>query len=532
MGDGGRTRREFLRDGGLVALGAAALSAGPRWAGGPRLVRAAGPVKGGVLKVAQIGDPPTLDCIATTADVTATDTQSMLESLFALDAKGVPQPMLATAEQWSNGNLTLTMPLRQGVTFHDGSPMTAADVVASLKRWLKLASLGQETAAEVKDITAKDDRTVVIQLAHPVGLLTSYLANPNNMAAIMPRGLLEQHGDKPVPTPIGTGPYRLAEWKPDAHIKLVRWDKYVPVSQPPSGYAGQRIAYLDEVQILPIPDGNTRLAGLQSGQFDVAFQISADQYAQVTGSPSLTPQIVKPDSWLIFNLNKKMRMFTNPKLRLAFLKAIDCKPVMEAAFGPPEFWSIASPTIGYLAYQDDTTGAPAYNHPDTTGAKALLKEAGYDGSPIVWLGTKNYEWMYKASLVAKEQLEAVGFKVDLQIMDWATLVQRRAKAESYDVFQTGMGGTPAIPTAMNAIVSEKWPGFWASAKKDAAIQKFNTSVGLADRKAAWSEVQRLFYDEVVAVKVGDFYSLNATQKRVQAYNNIDYPPFWNVWLGS
>ena len=211
MSDGGRTRREFLRDGGLVALGAAALSAGPRWAGGPRLVRAAGPVKGGVLKVAQIGDPPTLDCIATTADVTATDTQSMLESLFALDAKGVPQPMLATAEQWSNGNLTLTMPLRQGVTFHDGSPMTAADVVASLKRWLKLASLGQETAAEVKDITAKDDRTVVIQLAHPVGLLTSYLANPNNMAAIMPRGLLEQHGDKPVPTPIGTGPYRLAD---------------------------------------------------------------------------------------------------------------------------------------------------------------------------------------------------------------------------------------------------------------------------------------------------------------------------------
>ena len=134
MSDGGRTRREFLRDGGLVALGAAALSAGPRWAGGPRLVRAAGPVKGGVLKVAQIGDPPTLDCMATTADVTATDTQSMLESLFALDAKGVPQPMLATAEQWSNGNLTLTMPLRQGVTFHDGSPMTAADVVASLKR--------------------------------------------------------------------------------------------------------------------------------------------------------------------------------------------------------------------------------------------------------------------------------------------------------------------------------------------------------------------------------------------------------------
>jgi peptide/nickel transport system substrate-binding protein len=125
---------------------------------------AAGPVKGGTLKVAQIGDPPTLDPMSTTADVTATDGQSIFESLFVLDANGVPQPMLATGANWSDGSLTLTMPLRPGVLFHDGTPMTAADVVASLKRWLKLASRTEHRTGR-QGYRGRDSNTVVIQLS-------------------------------------------------------------------------------------------------------------------------------------------------------------------------------------------------------------------------------------------------------------------------------------------------------------------------------------------------------------------------------
>jgi len=206
--------------------------------------------------------------------------------------------------------------------------------------------------------------------------------------------------------------------------------------------------------------------------------------------------------------------------------------LMQAAFGPQQFWSVASPSIAYLAYADDKTGANVFNHQDVAGAKALLKDAGYDGTPIAWLTTHNYEYMYNASLVAKSQLEAVGFKVDLQVIDWATLVQRRARPDLYDVFQTGIGGIVAIPTAMDAFVSDKWPGWWSSAAKDAALAKFAGSVQLADRKAAWSEIQGLFYDDAVGVKVGDSYDLSAMQKRVQGYPNISYPPFWNVWLAK
>jgi len=537
MGNAKWTRRKFLRDSGLAALGAAGGAAlggkgliGKSPGGLPAAEAAAMPKMGGQLKVAQIGDPPTLDIMATTADVATHAMQGVFEGLFALDANGNPQPLLATGAQWSDGNLTLTLPLRTNVLFHNGQPMTSDDAVVSLQRWLRLGDLGQVSAPAVKDVTAKDKHTVVIHLNKPLGLLPVYLASPNAMAAVMPKAIIEKYGDKPVQEYIGTGPFMFREWKPDAYLRLVRWNKYSSVTQAASNYAGKRAAYVDEVNIFPVPDANTRLAGMKSGQYHIGFSISTDQYADVTATPTLTSVTLKPDGWLIFELNKKARAFANLKMRQAFRKALDHKPIMEAAFGPQEFWSIASPTIGYLGYTDDKTGADVFNHQDIPGAKALLQEAGYNGAPIVWLTTKNYEWMYKGALVASTQLQAAGFKVDLQVMDWATLVQKRAQPEIYDLFQTGCNGTPAIPPAMDAFVSEKWPGWWISPQKDAAMQKFQSSTNAAERKAAWSEIQRLFYEDVVAIKAGDYYEYYVLQKKVQGFSGIDYPPYWNIWL--
>lgn len=537
MADSTYSRRRFLRGGLLIGAGTALsrhLLNGPGRSAA--LLPAADaapmtPVKGGTLKVAQVGDPPTLDIMASTADVVTNDTQGIFEGLFALDASGNPQPMLATGAQWSNNNLTLTLPLRTNVLFHNGTPMTAEDAVPSLERWLRLAPLGQSTASAVKRISAKDAHTVVVELNRPLGLLPVYLASANAMAAVMPKAILAKYGDKPVQEYIGTGPYMFKEWRPDAYLRLVRWEKYAPAGRAPSGYAGQRTAYVDTINVFPVPDANTRLAGMRSGEYDLAFSIPPDQYAQVKSTASLRVAFLKPSEWFIFNMNKKARMFTDLKMRQAFRKALDHKPIMEAAFGPQEFWSIASPTIGYLAYEDDKTGADVFNHQDVAGAKELLKQANYGGQPLVWLTTKNYDYMYKGALVAKSQLEAAGFKVDLQVLDWATLVQRRAQPEIYDVFQTGMGGAPAIPPAMDAFVSDKWPGWWTDPKKDTAMQKFEGSVALADRKAAWSDVQRLFYEDAVAVKVGDFYDYFVMQNKVQGFTGVDYPPYWNIWLG-
>ena len=522
------SRRELLRrTGGWLAAGAAG---GVAAVCGERPAAAQAPQTGGILRIATIGDPPTVDIHQTTAVIAEQVTQEIYETLFALDAAWAPQPLLAAGSTWSNNNLTLTIRLRPDVIFHTGRPLTAADVVASLGRWMRLSALGQTIAPRIKTLTAGDARTVVIVLDQPVGSLVAALANPNNMPAIMPKSTIDQYGDKPITAPVGTGPYKFQEWKPDTHVRLVRFNGYRPVDAPASGYAGRRIAYVDEILFIPVPESNTRLAGMQSGQYDFAIQLPEDQYPQVKGTPTLVPQIVKPYSWATFVFNKRRAPFASVKARQAFLKALDVKPIMQAAFGPQEFWNIDSPTIGYGAFTDNATGAGVYNHQDVGAARTLLQEAGYDGKPFLFMVTKTYDFMYNSALVAKGQLEAAGFKVDLQVVDWATLVQRRNNPELYDVFTTGFVFSPADPTAQDVFLSAKWPGWWTSDKKEAALQQFTQTVAPDKRKAAWSQLQDLFYQEVPVIKLGDYYLLNVSQSWMKGFVNTPNLFLWNVWL--
>ncbi len=522
------SRRELLRRaGGLLTAGAAGgLSAVYT----ERPAAAQAPRTGGILKIATIGDPPTVDIHQTTAVIAEQVTQEVYETLFALDGNWEPRPHLASGYSWSNNNLTLVVPLRSDVIFHNGLPLTATDVAASLGRWMRLSALGQAIAPKVKAVTARDAHTVVIDLNQPIGSLLAALANPNNMPAIMPKRIIDQYGDKPITAPVGTGPYKFQEWRPDTHVRVVRFNGYRPVEAPASGYAGSRIAYVDEILFIPVPEANTRLAGMQTGQYDFAIQLPEDQYPQVKSTPSLVPEIVKPYAWATFVFNKQKGLFTSVKARQAFVKALDVKPIMQAAFGPQEFWSIDSPTIGYGSFADNTTGARVFNHQDVAGAKALLQEAGYDGKPFQFMVTKTYDFMYNSALVAKGHLEAVGFKVNLQVVDWATLVQRRNNPDLYDVFTTGFVFSPADPTAQNVYVSAKWPGWWASEKKEAVLQQFTQTVAPDKRKAAWSQLQDIFYQEVPVVKLGDYYLLNVSQSWVKGFVNTPNLFLWNVWL--
>jgi peptide/nickel transport system substrate-binding protein len=521
------SRRELLRRaGGLAAAGAL----GGLSLAAPAPAAAQAPRRGGVLKVATIGDPPTVDIHQTTAVIAEQVTQEIYETLFALDASWTPQPLLATGHAWSNNNTRLTIPLRTDVIFHNGLPLTAADAAVSLQRWMRLSALGQTIGPKVKVMTAKDPHTLVIDLTQPVGSLVAALANPNNMPAIMPKRTIDQYGDKPITAPVGTGPYKFQEWKPDTYVRVVRFDAYKPLPSPPSGYAGRRTAYVDEIQFIPVPESNTRMAGMQSGQYDFALQLPQDQYPQVKANANLVPLIVKPYSWATFVFNKRRPPFANQKARLAFLKALDVKPIMQSAFGPQEFWSIASPTIAYGPFEDDKTGAGVYNHQDVAGAKALLAESGYDGKPFQFMVTKDYDFMYSSALVAKGQLEAVGFKVNVQVVDWATLVQRRNNPDLYDAFTTGFVFSPADPTAQDVFVSNKWPGWWTNEKKEAILQQFTQSVAMDKRRAAWSQLQEIVYQDVPVIKLGDYYLLNVAQSRLKGFVNTPNLFLWNVWL--
>jgi peptide/nickel transport system substrate-binding protein len=489
------------------------------------------PKKGGILKVATIGNPPTLDVHTSTTTIVEQTTFNLFETLFALDAKFVPQPMLADSYSWEDGNKRLVIKLRQGVLFHNDKEMTAEDAAASIERWLKLSALGKTLLPSVSAVKAADKYTMVMELKQPVGTLIAALANPNNMPAIFPKEIVTGAGDNLIPPEkiIGTGPYKLAEYAQDRYVRLVRWDKYKPRTEPASGYAGKKEAILDEIQFIPVPEAQTRVAGLQTGEYQFAFQIPQDQFQMLKSNPQLEMVINKPTGWSTLVFNKKKGLFTDVRLRRAVNYAIDPGPAMRAGFGDPAFLrfdsSISPPETPWFGQFDNGQ----YNKRDLEKARALMKEAGYDGTPIRLVTTKEYEYMYKYTVVVKQQLEEAGFKVDMQVNDWATLVQRRANPDQYDIFTTGIIFSP-LPTAHNVFVSDKWPGWWENPKVQEALNQFNQEVDQAKQKAAWDRVQQLFWEDIPVIKLGEYFNLNVMRTELKNFQTAPNTFFWNTSL--
>jgi peptide/nickel transport system substrate-binding protein len=489
------------------------------------------PRMGGVLKAGMIGEPPTLDLHVTTAVITQQITWHMYETLYTYDNTMSPIPMLAEGHAVADNGRRYTVTLRKGVRFHNGKEMTSADVVPSLQHWGKLATPGKAIWKNVEAVEAKDPYTVVIYLKEPSGSLLFALGSPNNGAAIYPKDILTAAGDGPVKEYIGTGPYRFVEHKPDRHVRLARFKEYSARSEPPNGYGGKRTAYIDEIYFIPVPEASVRLAGTETGEYNFAQSIRQDQVDRVKGQPALEAQIVKPYGWITAVPNHKEGVMANRKVRQAFQAVLDMEPIMSAGIGNKAFYRLDGalffPEQGLFHSQAGVTG---YNQKNKAKARQLLKEAGYAGQPVRWITTKEYEWMYNTALMSSQQMEDVGFKVDLQVLDWATLVQRRSKPELFDIFSTGftLNPDPAIATAIQC----NWPGSWCLEEKDKLLVEMARETDPKKRRAMIEKVQALFYEDVGRIKFGDYFDLWVTRKEVRGFKPGPYLYFWNSWIAK
>jgi peptide/nickel transport system substrate-binding protein len=136
--------------------------------------------------------------------------------------------------------------------------------------------------------------------------------------------------------------------------------------------------------------------------------------------------------------------------------------------------------------------------------------------------------MYKSALVSKQQLEEVGFKIDLQVVDWATLVQSRNKPEAFDIFSTGFTFTadPALATSLQC----NWPGWWCSDEKDRLLAEMARELDPKKRKALIDRLQAVFYEDVGRIKLGDYFLLDVVRKEVRGFRSTPELFFWNAWL--
>ncbi|MEH6717469.1 MAG: ABC transporter substrate-binding protein [Aurantimonas endophytica] len=480
---------------------------------------------GGIITVATIGEPNTLDPMAATGDLLGMVTQHFLETLYTFDKEWNVTPLLAAdLPEISDDGKTVTIALREGIKFHNGKTMTADDVVASLERWFKIASRGQLVADKVEKVEATDANTVTISLSAPFGPLPALLAFNNSAAVILPKETLAE----PLTEFVGTGPFMLKERRPDQYIQLVRFADYQPLEGEADGFGGRREALLEEVRFVPVPDANTRVEGAVAGQYDYAELLPVESYDRLTGQTE--PMLTESFGWPMFIMNTKQGVMTDQNLRKAVQALQNSDDLMLAAFGEDRFFKVDGALYpeGYVWRNE--TGVEAYNQGNLEEAKSLAEQAGYDGEPIRILTSRQYEFHYKMAQVLDAYLKSAGLNSQLDVVDWATLVQRRADPALWDIFITH---SPFLPDpALIAPLPASYPGWWSTPEKEELLTALNTETDLAKRQEIWSDIQGLIYEQAPFYKVGDFAALAAKSPKVEGFEASPWPYFWNVSLSQ
>lgn len=490
-------------------------------------------VYGGRMRVVIIGEPPTLDVHHTTAGVVSQITWHMYETLFTYDSDFQVIPMLAESYEVSGDGLNVTVILREGVPFHNGEIMVAADVIASIERWGALSGAGAGLLEVVEEIREVDDHTIEFTLTEPYGIFATALALNWQGCAIHPKSELDEIGQEMAQEGLsGTGPYVLSERQIDAYIRLARFDDYAALPGEANGYGGRKFAYLDEIEFVPVPDSAARTAGLQAGDYHYLTAVSGDDYEILQNSEGVVADKLPPGGWDTVVLNWRSPLMENLKIRQAFQAALNHEEIMQAGRGEGFYRLDPSIMLRETAWATDV-GAELYNQNDTEKARQLLEEAGYDGTPIRYLTTQEYLNYYNEAVVAKQHLEAAGFVVELDVVDWATVVERRAKPEEWDVFSTADGFKPD-PTQLATMQICNFPGWWCSEDTMALMEDFRSESDFEARFAIWEKIQENFYNEVPFIKFGDSIGILAMSDKVGGFEYLTQLtlPFWNMWLNE
>ena len=502
----------------------AALMGGAAALGGAGGARAQGATS---LNLAMIGEPQTLDPMASTADLVSLIMQHVYEPLFTFDANWAVKPMLAAdMPKVSADGKTYTIDIRKGVKLHNGRDLNAEDVVASLKRWMEMTPRGKGVAKNLASMTAKDANTVEIALTTIEPALLAHFALPSGYAGIMAKESIAN----PLVDFVGTGPFKFRERKPDQFTVLVKHEGYAPRSEPASGYAGRREAKVDELRFIPVPNANTRVEGLLAGQYQFADQLPLESYKKIKATPSVSALLTQPYGFPYFPTNTAQGLMTDLKIRQAFQMALNLEDVLLGGFGEPQFFALSPEHFPKGTPFFSEAGKDKYSKGDAAGAKKLLAEAKYDGKPLRILNSKQYDFHHRMALVMAEQLKAAGFAVQLDVVDWATLIQRRGDPAVWDVYITHSSFLPE-PMLSPPQLGVGAPGGWDSPAKKEALAAFNAEADPVKRGALWGKVQQVIYDEVPYIRAGNFAALAGSSAKMTGYNAISVPSFWNVSVG-
>jgi peptide/nickel transport system substrate-binding protein len=493
------------------------------------------------LRVVMQSDLKILDPIWTTAYIVRNHGFLIYDQLFALDDKLKPQPQMVDTWKTSDDKLTWTFTLRDGLKWHDGAPVTSADVIPSIKRWMDKDVIGGVLAKFTREMKAIDDKTFELVLKEPFGIMLPSLARSSSVPLlIMPKRSAETPVGQQISDTTGSGPFifKKDEWKPGEKTVYVRNPDYKPRAEPPSGLAGGKVAKLDRVEWMSIPDAQTAISALQQGEIDMIEQPSHDLLPEIEKDKNV--EIVTLDALgatFILRFNWKQPPFNDVRYRRAAEYALNQDDFMKAVIGDPRYYKACKAVFGCGTPFENHAGMDGILESNFSESKKLLKDAGYDGTPIVLLQSTDLAVLTNLAPVAKTLLERGGFKVDLQSMDWQTVVNRRARKDPVDKGGWNISMTAAAVTLLIDPINNHY----AEASGDRAqfgwplddeIEKLRLDfVRETDPKKQVeiaAKVQKRIMDLGVLVPLGQYVQPMARRRTVSGNLASPITVFWNV----
>jgi len=494
------------------------------------------------LKVAMGSDVKILDPIWSTAYIQRDFGYMVWDVLFAMDDKFEVKPEMVETWDVSPDKLTWTFTLRDN-KWSNGEPVTSEDCIASIKRWGARDSMGQRMMASVAGFEAVDARTFRMKMKEPYGLVLQSLGKASSSAPfMMPKKTAETLPTTQIKVEdvIGSGPFvfKADEWKPGEKVVFTRNTVSKPRAEPPSGLAGGKVARVDRVEWIWIPDAQTQVNALQNGEIDVIQApphdllpiLSTDKNVKLFDSNPLGSQYE-------FRFNTLLKPFDNPKIRHAAMVAFGQEEFLKATIGDPKYYKVCkAPFVcGTPLGSDD--GMMEVLNQDAAKARALLKEAGYDGTPVVLMQATDIAAMTNLAPVAKAQLEAAGFKVEVQAMDWQTLVTRRAKKDPADkggwnALFTYSGAAdilnPVMANLFNASCDKATYGWPCDAEIERLRDAFAKETDPAKQKQIAMDLQKHWVEAPTFVNLGQLYQPSALRTNIDGMMAAPATVLWNI----
>ncbi len=484
-----------------------------------------------------------LDPVWTTATVTRNFALMTYETLYGRDVSFNPQPLMVQGHVIEDDGKRWTMKLRDGLVWHDGTPVLARDCLASLQRWLKRDAVAPIFDARVDAIEAPDGKTLVWRLKKPFPLLAHFLSKVQPSPVMMPERIAASTDPfKQVAEIVGCGPFRFVkeDYVSGSFASFARFDGYVPRNEPASYTAGGHKVFVDRVEWKVIPDPATAANALASGEVDWLELPQPDLIPMLKRNAGVTTGLLDVFGTIaVLRPNHLVGPTANPALRRAMMAAIDQKECMIAAMGEdPSTWRAP---IGFL-----TPGSPSATEAgmdivrkqkSRDEVRKMVQASGYKGEKLVVLHPTD-QVVYNAFItVAVDALRKVGLNIDEQMVDWGTVVQRRtSKAEldkgGWSLFPAGAPAAeftdPLLSNPMRSNGAKAWFGWPDDPRIEAAYASWIDAGTDAEKRKLEADYQLAAFDSVPIIPCGQYLPHAAWRKNVTGLLKGSAPVFWGA----